>query len=101
MSLKRPPHVQVAWQLAVEMHDNVEPAAAVWSLVHVVDLALASVEVPASSEGPGVEVCVPGDCQFAASCRHLKADFRRVMPPRHLQPHAATSRVYALRIKGL
>ena len=30
-------------------------------------------------------------CQFAASCRHLKADFRRVMPPRHLQAHAATS----------
>ena len=30
-------------------------------------------------------------CQFAASCRHLKADFCRVMPPRHLQADAATS----------
>ena len=33
----------------------------------------------------------PAGCQFAASCRHLKADFCRVMPPRHLQAHAATS----------
>jgi hypothetical protein len=31
-------------------------------------------------------------CQFAASCRHLKADFCRVMPPPHLQADAATSR---------
>ena len=33
----------------------------------------------------------PGECQFAASCSHLKADFCRVMPPPHLQHDAATS----------
>ena len=33
----------------------------------------------------------PEACQFAASCRHLKADFCRVMPPPHLQADAATS----------
>jgi hypothetical protein len=30
-------------------------------------------------------------CRFAASCRHLKGDFRRVMQPAVLQAHAATS----------
>jgi hypothetical protein len=30
-------------------------------------------------------------CRFAASCSHLRADFRRVMQPPVLQPHAATS----------
>ena len=33
----------------------------------------------------------PALCQFAASCRHLKPDCCRVMPPRQLQAHAATS----------
>jgi hypothetical protein len=31
------------------------------------------------------------DCQFAASCRHLRADFRRVMQPPDVRGHAATS----------